>query len=169
MLGTLIQTQSIGSAVASVTFSSIPQTYTDLYLVYAMRNKGRSQDNNTKVTVNGSSTGYSERYGLAYGSSAQGGTGPTTYWAYSLFENGGASTAKLFNNGYFAFPNYAASGNKIVYMECGCATSGSQEDFAGVSAGVWTGNAAISSITITPGSANIEVGSIFSLYGLTHF
>ena len=36
----LIEAKTLSSAVSSVTFSSIPQTYTDLKLVYSVRNSG---------------------------------------------------------------------------------------------------------------------------------
>jgi hypothetical protein len=53
---TLIESQVLGSSAASVTFSAIPATYTDLVLRVSARTDA---DDTSLITFNGTTTGYS--------------------------------------------------------------------------------------------------------------
>ena len=54
---TLISSNVLGSSAASVTFSSIPATYTDLVLRVSARTDA---DDTSLITFNGTTTGYSK-------------------------------------------------------------------------------------------------------------
>ena len=76
-----IQTTTLGSAAADITFSSIPATYTDLVLVYI----GATVSNNINyyLRFNGDTgTNYSYTYLSGTGSAVGSGRGSTTAFLY---------------------------------------------------------------------------------------
>jgi len=70
---TLIEAKTLGSNTANVTFSSIPQTYTDLLLKTSLRYTGSSADS-VKMLFNNSSSNYNFKYLEGNGSSASSGS-----------------------------------------------------------------------------------------------
>jgi hypothetical protein len=58
---TLIESQVLGSTTASVTFSAIDQTFTDLVLKYSPRGSAAYAASNLIMKFNGSTSGYSDR------------------------------------------------------------------------------------------------------------
>jgi len=77
---TPIATQTLGSAAASVTFSSISGTYTDLVLVAAFAATGGGY---CQLVLNGDTTisNYSRTYIVGNGSAALSGRSSTPYFA----------------------------------------------------------------------------------------
>lgn len=174
----LIGKQTLGSAAASVTFSNIPGTYTDLVCIISSRaqNSGTADDLVT-MYFNGSTTGYSARrvYGL-------GGSG--TVGSDTLSNNNGGSsgsripiggtvgstaTANTFGNGFVYIPNYSGSTNKSVSAE-GAGENNTSLAVISAHAGLWSNTAAITSITFTLYYSYVDgfaSGSSFFLYGIT--
>ena len=110
---TLISSNVLTGSAASVTFSSIPSTYTDLVLRITTRvDRAINGAHNCQLTVNGSSTSdYSQtnlaEFGVTINSTrASAGTFITTA------STGNSSTANTFSSNEFYFPNYASSTNK---------------------------------------------------------
>jgi hypothetical protein len=159
---TLIQTVTVGAGgAASIDFTSIPGTYTDLMIMTSARTTGL--DGTLGAKFNGSSTGYTRRNLGGNGSS------PTSYSgsdsAIGLMTDS-TDTASTFGNSMFYVPNYASSANKSYsgdgVQENNGTTSG--QVIAGV---VWANSAAITSISIIPGLGTIAQYSTASLYGIT--
>jgi hypothetical protein len=156
----VIQHQELGSTQASITFSSIPQTFTDLVLVLSVR---LASDVNESILLglNGTTTNFAVRYlqgngGIAY-------TGTLTRWIGSSPDS--AFTANTFSNTQVYFPNYT-SGTSKSYSIDSVAEWNSSTAFQDLGAGLWTNNAAISSIEITA-AANFVQFSSATLYGIT--
>lgn len=150
-----IATQTLGSAVSSVTFSSIPSTYTDLIIID--NSKVSSGDTELRLRFNGDTSGnYSGTwlYGdanLAYGSGSNNLTS-----AYI------SRSATGFGQGVTNIQNYS---NTTTYKTV--LSRGSSNNYVFAWVDVWRSTAAISSLTIsTDGSSNFTVGSNFSLYGI---
>jgi hypothetical protein len=165
-----IASQNLASSASSVTFSSIPQTYTDLKLVYSARDASANGNLNLVVEINGSS-------------------GSTTNFSFTLLEYVGGpqsvfsanypnfrmppyassnSTANIFGAGELYFPNYTTSTSKQIFG------FGAQEDMSvnantnvRIAAGLWRGSAAISSINVKA-YGTFSANSRFDLYGITH-
>jgi hypothetical protein len=172
MYGTLISTQTLASTAASVTFSSIPGTYTDLYLVMSARTDiGGNPSANIFLNFNGDvATNYSYRILYGTGSAAASASG-TSAALISLYQSqdGSGATASTFGNALVTIPNYAGSTAKTLSSD-GVTENNATAANQTLIAGSWTGTAAITSIALTQvASANFVAGSIFSLYGLTHF
>ena len=150
---TPIATQTLGSNASSVTFSSIPSTYTDLVLI----GNGTSVGNQTaKLTFNGTSSGYSDTDLFGDGSSA--GSLRRT--------NANALNDIVFYTNPTMFivdiMNYA---NTNVYKTTLAKTTiaGAELD---IMVGLWQNTAAINSLTLTGSSTNFVSGSTFTLYGI---
>ena len=105
----LIQKITVGSGGASsVTFSSIPNTFTDLKLVGSVRNSGGVDY--VDLQLNGNSSSYSSRWILGNGSSASSASRTDTY--NSSMQDISSWTGNTFSNFEMYIPNYASSNNK---------------------------------------------------------
>jgi hypothetical protein len=159
---TPIFTTTLGSAQASVTFSSIPSTYTDLVLVISAN---EITGNNIFLQFNGDTgSNYSRTFLSGTGSSSLSGR-DTTQTNMQIDAYGYAPTAANTFGVLNAFiQNYS---NTTTYKTV---LSRANNASAGVDAcvGLWKSTAAINSILIDiiGTTANFNTGSTFSLYGI---
>ena len=153
-----IATQTLGSAVSTVTFSSITGTYTDLVLVFQ---GGSSIDANIRMQVNGdTASNYSwTQLGTNGTSVASFRNSSDTSWLmnrYAYLSN------NLNANFIFNFMNYSnTTTNKTVINRSNSAANGTD-----TTVGLWRSTAAITSITFSLSGGNYIVGSTFTLYGI---
>jgi hypothetical protein len=153
-----IATNTLGTAVSTVTFSSITGTYTDLVLVFQ---GGSSIDANARLRVNGdSSTNYSwtQLAGNGTGAASFSGSSDTSWLVnrYAYLQN------NLNANMIFNFNNYSnTTTNKTVINRANSAANG-----ADTTVGLWRSTSAITSITFSLSGGNYIVGSTFTLYGI---
>ncbi len=123
-----IETVTVGSGgAASIAFTNIPQTYTDLYVILSLRSSasGGAYDP-ILYRFNQSTTGYSARSLYGNGASAGSGT-PTTATSTAASGTWGrlndagiptaSQTASTFGSTSFYVPNYTSSNNKSVSSE----------------------------------------------------
>lgn len=160
---TQIASTTLGSSAASVTFSSIPSTYTDLVIV--------SFAANTAVNANGmgirfnsdTATNYSKTYLYGDGTSAVSGRGTSQ-------TNISISNLPISSSGAFAttvtnIQNYSnATTYKTVLSRGGGANTG---NLVIAYVGLWRSTAAISTIDLINDSGSFITGSTFNLYGIT--
>ena len=158
---TPIATTTLGSAAATVTFSSISQTYTDLELV---ANFDGSVSSYTTLTFNGvTGTSYSRTRLIGSGSAASSDRTANTAGVINLTYN----TAGTPVTGIYKIFNYA---NTNTYKTA-IVKDAAQPDNVAVTVGLFRGSTgsatdAITSITLTKASGNYTVGSTFTLYGI---
>jgi hypothetical protein len=163
----VIQHQELASAQASITFSSIPQTFTDLVLVTSLRsNRGSpSTEDSVKIEFNTITSGYSGRFLRGEGS----GTNSSSFSdAFILLnQNAGGTTANTFSSASLYIPNYTSSSNKSLSVDIVQENNSSDSRLLIVSA-LWSNTAAITSLTLTPnvGTALVQFSSA-TLYGIT--
>ena len=164
-----IATVTVGSGgAADITLSSIPQSYTDLKLVASMRCTATFGNNfyDTYITVNGTNLSFRDLLGQGSGTPSSR-NGATDFPTLGVTSSG--ATASTFGNIEIYFPNYNSTTTyKSVSMDSVSETNATQAA-AQLSAGLYSSNTAISSITITP--YNSPTGSLaqystFSLYGI---
>lgn len=164
---TLIASNTLSSTAASVTFSSIPGTYTDLVLRFSARHDGASTSPlTTRVTLNGTTTNYSNTKLL--GESTGASSGRDTGLAFLVLNGGavpGGATSNTFSNAEIYIPNYTVSQNKPLNYETGCENN-STLALNGAIANLWQNTAAITSIALFFASGNFVSGSSFFLYGI---
>ena len=163
MTMTLIETKTLGTAAASIEFTSIPQTFTDLVLLISTRNDNTNFTLNVYFNTDTTGANYSVRRLTGNGTSAGSETFTGAFFAYG---NSSAATANTFGSSALYIPNYTSSSTKSV------SSDSVQENNATLaeqylSAGLWTGTAAINRILIQPAVApNFVAGSTNSLYGI---
>jgi hypothetical protein len=159
---TLIEHYEAPSAVSSITFSDIPDTFTDLYLVFSLRLSG--DDDYFTLNFNGSGTGFTSRTLRGNGSTATSTNRSDGILIYTA--NRSSYTANTFSNGQIYIPNYLESVAKSFSVdslnENNATAAGAQ-----ITAGLWNNTAAISSITLNAVPAmNFVQYSSASLFGV---
>lgn len=149
-----IATNTLSSAQASYTFTSIPGTYTDLILVF---NGAGSTSANLDTQVNGD-TGSNYSFNALYGTGSTVSSNRGTNVTY--FRSGYITTAQSMS--ILQFQNYA---NTTTYksMLGRFSPSGGDVEFA---VSMWRSTSAITSILIKPSSGNLASGSVITLYGI---
>jgi hypothetical protein len=163
---TLIDSEVLASSQASVTFSSIPATYTDLVLRISARGGGT---NTINLTFNGVTTStYSVTRLTGNGSSAASAAGSSlTAISVRGTTNNNAYTSSTFSNAEIYIPSYTASQNKPV-SSFGVNENNATSSFLSVDAGLSSNTAAITSITLTTGDTTFDTDSSFYLYGISN-
>ena len=160
----LIASNTVGSGGASsVTFSSIPQTYTDLLIKISDRSTTNLGGVWTGVNVrlNGSTTSLTSRQ--LYGTGSAAGSASTTtdnYWTVSNI-----ATANTFSNSEIYIPNYTGSTNKSFSADS-VTENNATAALAAMTADLWSNTSAVTSITLVEGGNSFAQYSTFYLYGI---
>jgi len=151
-----ISTQTVsGTSTSTVTFSSIPQTYTDLILVSTL---SQSVDVATLLRFNSdTATNYSSTRLRGTGAAADSqrsssGTG-IEYWF---------GTLTGFGNVIWQIQNYS---NTTTYKTA-ISRNNNTQDWMGASVALWRSTSAISTVTYSMASGYVIAGSTFTLYGV---
>jgi len=156
-----IETQTLGTAVASVTFSSIPQTYTDLVLIANSSTTTVGSSEINKMTFNSDSgTNYSTTTLGANGSSAA--SFRASNQAYIRAGRNTANGDSYFVPNKIQIMNYANTTTFKTALAQGPEASAYLE----TEVGLWRSTSAITSVTLTANLNNYKVGSTFTLYGI---
>ncbi len=161
-----IASVTVGSGgAATISFSSIPSTYTDLCLkVSARDNRAGVLDSEMYVTFNGGSSNLSSR--TLYGSGASAGSS-SSGTQIPLTIVSAAATANTFSNGEMYVANYASANNKSISIDSVDESNTASGVYAYLTAGLWSDSAAITSLTLTPFGGNSFVQySTATLYGI---
>jgi hypothetical protein len=161
---TIISSNVLSSSAASVTFSAIPSTYTDLVLRWSAQAGGSS----IYVTYNSdtsSSTNYSYTFVRGDGSAADSFRESSTYYQWIGAQ---PTTGSVFSSGELYIPNYTTTSNKpasAYVVREGNTTTISNGIMA--TATLYRAASAISGVTLTTlGGGNFVSGSSFYLYGI---
>jgi len=164
---TLIQAQTLTATAATVTFSNIPQNYTDLKLYVSSRHDAGSGNwNEIYLTYNGGTNSGNWRalYGTGAAAASTGSASTTSYGGESATAN---STTATFSNNEIYIPNYTTVSTTKYFSLDTVAESNAASALTLMSASSMTGSsAAITSLTFTPTSGNFIAGSTFYLYGI---
>lgn len=166
---TLIASNTLSSSAASVTFSSIPGTYTDLVLRMSVRTITNSSSEVVLLRFNSDTTGnYSFTFLTGDGSTAASSRGSNQTYIYFSGTASGNGTSNTFSNAEIYIPSYTAAQNKSIGVfpvtENNATSTTTKIE---PTSGLWRNTAAISSISIlgTVG-AGLATGSSFFLYGI---
>ena len=159
------------STSSSVTFSSIPQTYTDLKLVISARDSSTGANwSRIKFAFNGTSstTNWSgkELYGTGSGSASTYNYG-TSDSAAGGFATTADATSNTFGNTEIYIPNYTSANKKSVSTD-GVSENNATTAYAVLNANLISTSNPITDIQIIAvyGSGLYQIHSTFYLYGI---
>jgi hypothetical protein len=161
---TLIETKTLGTAAASIEFTSIPQTFTDLVILSSLRSDGTNGVDVAKLEFNGVTTDYSRRVLQGDGSSTFSFTSTTA--ALSVISDG-LNTANTFGNSTCYIPNYTSSNFKSFSVDSVSENNGAT-GYQSLYAQLWSNTSPITSFLVSVlVASNFVAGSTISLYGIT--
>ena len=157
-------TVTVGSGgAASIDFTSIPSTYTDLLVKVSSRSNRAAADDFLKISFNGLTTNLSHRSVSGDGSGVNSGSDGSFIYGRM---NGNTSTASTFGSADFYITNYAGSTAKSVSAD----TVLENNATLGIDyllAGLWNATAAINQITLAPYYGSFVQYSTATLYGIS--
>jgi hypothetical protein len=149
-----IATQTLGSAASSVTFSSIPSTYTDLVLVSDYQLS--TGDNFITIRFN-SDTGSNYSFTNLYGEGTAAASDRSSNQTAGRIGFYGSNKS----NSIVSIMNYSnTTVNKTAISRDNTNT------YVVTRVNLWRNTSAINSITILTSGPNLNSGSTFSLYGI---
>ena len=161
---TLIESKTLSSNTASVAFTSIPQTYTDLFFRIAAKSTGTRTATGVNFAFNGSSSNFQSI--RLYGNG--GGNGVYSAGNFAVAAVGTQSAADgVFSNGDIYISNYT-SANAKPFSTDNVTENAASDAIADLVAGLWVQTAAITSVTFTTdtGGEFFVANSTFYLYGI---
>ena len=155
----VIASQTLGSAAATIDFTSIPATYTDLRVVINCQNTvGQAY---LKMQLNGdtaSNYSYTELYGTGASAASTRSTSNTSIF-YRLMD-----AAPYWDLATIDIFSYAGSTFKTSLGTMSADANGS--GFVDRNVGLWRSTSAITSINLFPGTDNFSTGTVATLYGI---
>lgn len=161
---TLIYSSTLGSSSASVTFTSIPATYTDLVLVASAQSTQATTYDNLIIQFNSdTASNYSKTRisGLSGGYLGER-TGPEASHMVTPL-TGTSFSSLIFSIGIVNILDYS---NTTTY-KTSLWRGNSQDGYVQGNVGVWRSTSAISTIKMsTLSGSNLSAGSNFKLYGI---
>lgn len=155
-----IATQTLGSAAASITFSSIAASWTDLRFVFV---GSMASTTNPIIQINGdtSSTNYSRTFIQGQGTSATSGRSTVSSNVILGYFNSSTLPGMI----TIDFFSYASSLYKTFLSTSNADTNGG--GYLNQVIGLWQNTSAINSITLsTISGANWSAGSTATIYGI---
>ena len=166
----LISSQVLASTASSVTFSSIPATFTDLCVKISARVDGTGSYGNYLDAQfnNDTSALYSFTWIYGYGSDGPGSNrGSNQSNPYFGSSNSSVQTSNTFASIEIYIPSYTASQNKPIGVFSVNENNATNNITTWSSANLYRSTSAISSIKLYEnGGSNFVTGSSFYLYGL---
>lgn len=163
---------TLGSAQTSVTFSSIPSTYTDLILLCNVQSASGASGNSVRCNLqfnSDTSTNYSTTRILGNGTSA------TSNRDSNRAQIDEAAASSTFGSGEFSpsifhIMNYSNTTTYKTVLQRNGNVANTEYKEVGSAVSLWRSTSAISTILVKGGGGNASVGfaagSTFSLYGI---
>jgi len=161
---TLIEAKTLGSNTTTVSFASIPATYTDLKILISARTTRIGPAENVYIGFNGSTSSFTTKQIVGEGSGT-----PQSYSFNRLIgvAPGATGTANTFTNFEVYISNYASSNFKSFSAD---AVQEANQTLAYTifMSGLWSDNTAINSVEFTAEFTQFVTGSTFYLYGIAN-
>jgi hypothetical protein len=160
---TKLTTTTVGvGGVASVTFSNIPQGYTDLKVVASSRSTRSDANDFIKIGFNGLTTNLNHRALNGSGTSVSSGNDGS--FIYGTM-NAATSTASIFGNAEFYISNYAGNTFKNVNVDT-VMENNATFSVTYLAAGLWSNSSPITSINLAPYFGSFVEHTTITLYGV---
>ena len=161
-----LETITVGSGGASsITFNSIPQSYTDLVVKYSARCTAIYAAVDVYINFNSVALGSQYAGVLVYGTGTASGSASSASSTWAGFISAGGSTSSTFGNNEITIPNYASSTYKSVMVD-GVSENNASEAYQEIVSNSWSNTSPITSLTLTPAYNSFAQYSTFTLYGV---
>ena len=165
-----IYTQTLSSSASSITFNSIPQTFTDLKVVASIRDSGGLGDYVSYLTFNGDAISglYSCTRIYGGGASVASDRFSGINFIYGAHDSGAGSTSNTFTNCEIDLPNYRSANFKSTNIDYVVEqNAASTAVYQVLVAGLWRNTNAVTSLSLTTSGTSYVANSTFTLYGIT--
>lgn len=160
----LIQHVTVESGgIVAITFSGIPQTFTDLVVLLSGRSSRSAQADNGLIGFNGSTADFTNRSLVGY---AGGGLENASVARLFGVVNGSTSASNTFSNTSIYIPNYRSSAAKSFFTDA-IGEDNSTTAYLLIGANLWNNTNPITSIQLTLAFNSYVQNSVASLYGIT--
>lgn len=166
-----ITSTTLGSPSSNILFSSIPSTYTDLYVYANLRSTNASNETQFQMRLNGDTASNYFQEQLRYNSSSVDANGSFT--SSTFFVLGDILAANI-GSGFYSstriyIGSYTNSFRKQVSSEISTTTPSYMAKLINT-AGMWTNTASINSIELflSGGGVQFAAGSTAYLYGISN-
>jgi len=161
---TLIEHKKLDTAAASITFSNIPQNFTDLYLVTSLRSTISATAVTARVKFNSSDANFSLRRLIGLGNIGVG-SDTGSYTNEFVTVTGANSSANTFSSVGMYIPNYRGSNSKAFSIDS-VYENNATTAYTIIYSSNWAQSEAINSIELYPNTDSFSVGSSATLYGI---
>jgi hypothetical protein len=158
----LIESKTLGTAQASIEFTSIPSTFTDLVFLVSAR-EATTNNLTCVISINGSTANLSQRFLAGNGSSASSSSAASLF----LYIAAAVRTANTFGNASIYIPNYSSTTTAKSFSIDAVEEDNGTSAFQMINAGLWNSTTAINSVSFAAVGGNLAAGSMISLYGIT--
>ena len=156
----LIESKTLATAAASIEFTSIPSTFTDLVILISARSNA-SGLRDFYISFNGSTASFTGINLDGTGSSVA--SAANARYVGSI--NGTAQTADTFGSYAIYIPNYSGATNKSFSVD-GVTETNATLAIQTIAAGLWSSTASITSVAFAPSTDSLVTGTTASLYGI---
>jgi len=160
-----IQTITLSSNQASISFPSIPQTYHDLTIRANLRtNRADYPADGVLVRFNGDTTAgnYTGGRVFTYGTAKTIDTNK-----FGLYATTNSTSSSIYSNSELKINNYTSTRAKSCFSHSATPNHGGGNGLVLLETMVWSGTSPVSSITITPATGTAFLaGSTITLYGV---
>ena len=155
------------AGASSITFTSIPQSYTDLVVKLSTRTNQGSGPDYVYLQFNGntSTSNYQGIFLRGNGSTVASSSNTAEGKIRAAITTTSGETASTFSNCEIYIPNYTSSNNKSTSSDW-VPENNATATFMGITAGLWTQTSAITSINLALSSGSFVQYSTFYLYGV---
>jgi hypothetical protein len=163
-----ITTVTVGSGGATtIDFNNIPQIYTDLVIKISARATAGGAFAGLVIAPNGNTANYTLRWLGDAGGGAVSYTQGAFGYSHLFYIPATSATASTFGNGEITIPNYTSANNKSISAD-GANENNATAIYQGMSAGLWSNTAPITSISLTTGGSFVQY-STATLYGIRKY
>jgi hypothetical protein len=166
----LISSNTLSTTAASVTFSAIPSTYTDLVVKISSRTDFAAVVDYFTMRLNSdTASNYSETRLVAYAGTATLSDRYTSQTSIQdISQNGNTSTSNTFSSTEIYIPSYTVAQNKPISAFSVVENNSDSVNQIVTDAILWRNNATVSSISFAPSAGtNFLTNSSFYLYGIS--
>jgi hypothetical protein len=146
---------------ATIDFTSIPSTYTDLLLKMSLRGVNANAYCYMSISFNGSTANQTQKQLESDGTTAT----SASLSNFQFISDGANNTTTTFGNHEMYIPNYASSNNKSASFDSVMEQNGTTA-YMDLKAYLWSSTSAINQITITGITGNLAQFSSATLYGI---